>query len=71
MGKQKLNIRFHNPNSMKNSSEYIGKIFIAANVKKLEQKLKENPVQKQQSSSPLLNDSGELGLLSGKDKCLL
>lgn len=41
MKKQKLNYRFHNPNSAEVTADYILKILIEANEKKVEQAIKE------------------------------
>lgn len=39
--KTELNFRFHNPNTVEKTAEYIEKIFIEVNKKKLEQILQE------------------------------
>ena len=41
MKKQKLNYRFHNPNTPEATADYIIKVLMEANKKKLEQALKE------------------------------
>lgn len=41
MGKQKLNYRFHNPNSVELTADHLLKIFIEANAKKVETAIKE------------------------------
>jgi len=43
LGKRKLNVRFHNPNSTKDTTEHIGKIFVQAGRVKFEKTLKEQP----------------------------
>ena len=40
MKKQKLNFRFHNPNTAEETANYIVKIFIEANEKKVEQAIR-------------------------------
>ena len=39
MKKTKLNIRFHNPNTEKETIQYIAKIFIAVGVQRLEKEV--------------------------------
>lgn len=41
MKKQKLNYRFHNPNTAEVTADYILKVFIEANMKKVEQAMQE------------------------------
>jgi len=63
LGKQKLTVRFHNPNSAKSTSEHIGKVFVAANMKKLEQSLKKVPARKNtkhETASPPPLGSGDV-----------
>ena len=40
MKKQKLNFRFHNPNTAEETANYMVKIFIEANEKKVEQAIR-------------------------------
>ena len=46
MAKRKLNYRFHNPNPVEVTAEYILKVMIEANTEKVEKILQENMVQK-------------------------
>ena len=46
MAKRKLNYRFHNPNPVEVTADYILKVMIEANTEKVEKILKENMVQK-------------------------
>lgn len=48
MGKKKLNYRFHNPNTVETTADYILKILIEANSKKVEEAIKQ--AAKQDSS---------------------
>ena len=41
MKKQKLNYRFHNPNTAEVTADYILKVFIEANMKKVERVMQE------------------------------
>lgn len=41
MKKQKLNYRFHNPNTAEVTADYILKVFIEVNVKKVERVMQE------------------------------
>lgn len=41
MKKQKLNYRFHNPNTAEVTADYILKVFIEANTKKVERAMQE------------------------------
>ena len=41
MKKQKLNYRFHNPNTAEVTDDYILKVFIEANMKKVERAMQE------------------------------
>ena len=41
MKKQKLNYRFHNPNTAEVTADYILKVFIEANMKKVERAMQE------------------------------
>ena len=45
MAKRKLNYRFHNPNSVEVTADYILKVMIEANTEKVEKILQENMVQ--------------------------
>ena len=45
MKKQKLNYRFHNPNTAEVTADYILKVMIEANTEKVEKILQENMVQ--------------------------
>ena len=45
MAKRKLNYRFHNPNPMEVTADYILKVMIEANTEKVEKILRENMVQ--------------------------
>lgn len=45
MAKRKLNYRFHNPNSVEVTADYILKVMIEANTEKVEQILQENMAQ--------------------------
>ena len=45
MTKRKLNYRFHNPNPVEATAEYILKVMIEANTEKVEKILRENMVQ--------------------------
>ena len=47
MKKTKLNIRFHNPNTEKETIQYIAKIFIAVGVQRLEKEV-ENTTKKKE-----------------------
>lgn len=51
MKKQKLNYRFHNPNPAEVTADYILKVFIEVNEKKVEQALK--------AAADQLNDDSE------------
>ncbi len=42
MGKRKLTYQFHNPNSPVAAADYITKVFIEANMKKVETVVKKN-----------------------------
>ena len=46
MAKRKLNDRFHNPNPVEVTADYILKVMIEANTEKVEKILQENMVQK-------------------------
>ena len=46
MAKRKLNYRFHNPNPVEVTADYILKVMIEANTEKVEKILQENIVQK-------------------------
>ena len=46
MAKRKLNYRFHNPNPVEVTADYILKVMIEANTEKVEKILRENMVQK-------------------------
>ena len=46
MSKRKLNYRFHNPNPVEVTADYILKVMIEANTEKVEKILQENMVQK-------------------------
>ena len=46
MAKRKLNYRFHNPNPVEVTADYILKVMIEANTEKVEKILQENMVQK-------------------------
>lgn len=50
MARKKLNYRFHNPNPVEVTADYILKVFIDVNEKKVEEAVKkatkENPVKK-------------------------
>ncbi|MDO4454871.1 MAG: hypothetical protein Q4B90_10330 [Eubacteriales bacterium] len=41
MKRQKLNYRFHNPNTAEVTADYILKVFIEANMKKVERAMQE------------------------------
>ena len=45
MVKRKLNYRFHNPNPVEVTADYILKVMIEANAEKMEKILRENMVQ--------------------------
>lgn len=45
MAKRKLNYRFHNPNPVEVTADYILKVMIEANTEKVEKILQENMVQ--------------------------
>ena len=45
MAKRKLNYRFHNPNPVEVTADYILKVMIVVNTEKLEKILQENMVQ--------------------------
>ena len=45
MAKRKLNYRFHNPNLVEVTADYILKVMIEANTEKVEKILRENMVQ--------------------------
>ena len=45
MAKRKRNYRFHNPNSVEVTADYILKVMIEANTEKVEKILQENMVQ--------------------------
>lgn len=45
MAKRKLNYRFHNPNSVEVTADYILKVMIEANTEKVEKILQENMMQ--------------------------
>ena len=46
MAKRKLNYRFHNPNPVEVTADYMLKVMIEANTEKVEKILQENMVQK-------------------------
>ena len=46
MAKRKLNYRFHNPNPVEVTADYILKVMMEANTEKVEKILQENMVQK-------------------------
>lgn len=46
MAKRKLNYRFHNPNPVEVTADYILKVMIEVNTEKVEKILQENMVQK-------------------------
>jgi hypothetical protein len=46
VAKRKLNYRFHNPNPVEVTADYILKVMIEANTEKVEKILQENVVQK-------------------------
>ena len=46
MAKRKLNYRFHNPNPVEVTADYILKVMIEPNTEKVEKILQENMVQK-------------------------
>lgn len=46
MAKRKLNYRFHNPNPVEVTADYILKVMIEANTEKVEKILQENMIQK-------------------------
>ena len=46
MAKRKLNYRFHNPNPVEVTADYILKVMIEANTEKVEKILQETMVQK-------------------------
>ena len=48
MAKRKLNYRFHNPNPVEVTADYILKVMIEANTEKVEKILRENMVQMEQ-----------------------
>ena len=45
MKRQKMNYRFHNPNTAEVTADYILKVMIEANTEKVEKILQENMVQ--------------------------
>ena len=45
MAKKKLNYRFHNPNPVEVTADYILKVMIEANTEKVEKIFRENMVQ--------------------------
>ncbi len=45
MKKRKLNYRFHNPNSEKETADFLCKLLIEANINKVEQVLKDAAMQ--------------------------
>jgi len=47
LGKNKLKVRFHNPNSEKETSKHIRKIFVQVSVARLETVLKETATPKE------------------------
>ncbi len=51
MKRQKLNYRFHDPNNSAVAAEYILKVFIEANQKKVEELIRKVSMEKQASES--------------------
>lgn len=51
MKKKKLNYRFHDPNNPAVSAEYILKVFIEANQKKVEEVIRKESMEKQVSEN--------------------
>lgn len=47
---KKLNYRFHNPNSATNSADFLCKILIEANGRKVERAIKEAALQEKRAS---------------------
>lgn len=50
MAKRKLNYRFHNPNPVEVSAEYILKVMIEANAEKVEKALQEGMEQRRETT---------------------
>ena len=50
MAKRKLNYRFHNPNSVEVTAEYILKMLIEANAEKVEKVLQEEMEQRRKKA---------------------
>ena len=50
MAKRKLNYRFHNPNPVEVTAEYILKVMIEANVEKVEKVLHEEMEQRREKA---------------------
>lgn len=50
LAKRKLNYRFHNPNSVEVTAEYILKVMIEVNAKKVENVLKEEMEQRREKA---------------------
>lgn len=50
MAKRKLNYRFHNPNPVKVTAEYILKVLIEANAEKVEKVLQEEMEQRREKA---------------------
>ena len=56
MSKRKLNYRFHNPNPVEVTADYILEILIEANKEKVEKALRENMEQMKENEEKLLRN---------------
>lgn len=56
MKKQKLNYRFHDPNDPAVAAEYILKVFVEANHKKVEKVIREASVQGREKAEKMKDD---------------
>lgn len=63
MKKTKLNYRFHNPNSVEDTADFLCKILIEANAGKVERALREaalmNEEEKEYIDNPVMIEEGE------------
>ena len=59
MKKQKLNYRFHDPNDPAVAAEYILKVFVEANQKKVEKVIREAGAQGREKAEKMKDDKEE------------
>lgn len=60
MQKRKLNYRFHNPNTVEETADYILKVFMEANMGKVERAIRE-AAERQDSKSAHREEAGAKG----------